>query len=279
MDFLYPLTRIVAESVGKTIDKFNFRRNNISARHLIILVFSGMSLSLGLYILLANKPFPHFTSTALLLMTAIALISFIANVFDFVSLRLNDISLREPMVGFEPIAAGLVGYLFFPSERNTGYLIAFALGAVAVYFGTHRRKLRVNQKKGMFYLLMGVLFYAFLPTIYKQALVYISPEYITFFRAASVLILSLIFLPRMKWTKPRGKIIYGLSSGVVYSLGTVAGLYAIQKLGVVLSMLLLLLEPALKYLISYFVLKEKVRKGEVASSAILALIVLVTVAS
>lgn len=277
MDFIYPLTRIVAECVGKTIDKFNFRRNHIAARHLIILVFAAMSLTLLIYILLTGKPFPHFTLFAFGLVAAIGLVSFAANVFDFVSLKLNDISLREPMLGFEPILAGLVGYILFPAEREIKYLVAFGLGSIAVYLGTHRRKLRVRQKKGMFYLLLGVLFYAFLPSLYNRTLDYISPEYITFFRATSVLILTLVFLPPKKITKPRGKVIYGLSSGVVYSLGTVTGLYAIQKLGVVLTMILLLLEPALKYLISWFILKEKVRKGEVASSVALAVIVLFAV--
>lgn len=278
MDYIYPLTRIVAECVGKTIDKFNYRKNHIAAKHLIVLIFAAMSFSLGAYILLTGKPFPHFTLFSFELVIAIGLVSFMANVFDFVSLKLNDISLREPMLGFEPILAGVVGYILFPAERETKYLIAFGLGAVAVYLGTHRRKLRVRQKKGMFYLLLGVLFYAFLPSLYKHALAYISPEYITFFRAISVLTLTLIFLPPKKITKSKSKVIYGLSSGVVYSLGTVAGLYAIQKLGVVLTMVILLLEPGLKYFISWFILKEKVRKGEIASSTVLATIVLLALA-
>lgn len=273
MDYIYPLTRIVTEGIGKTIDKFNFRKNHIAARHLVILIFAAMSFSLGVYILITGKPFPHFTPVAFELIVAIGLISFLANVFDFGSLKLNDLSLREPMLGFKPILAGLFGYMLFPAERKTSYLIAFGLGTIAVYLGTHRRKLRVNQKKGMFYMLMAVFFYAVLPSMYKNTLNYLSPEYITFFRASSILVLSLIFLRPKKISGPRGKVIYGLASGLVYSLGTVASLYAIQKLGVVVTMLLLLLEPALKYLISWFILKEKVRKGEVASSAALAIIV------
>ena len=273
MDFIYPLTRIVSECIGKTIDKFNFRRNHIAARHLVILIFATMSFSLGVYILLTGRPFPHFTPVSFGLIVAIGLISFLANVFDFGSLKLNDISLREPMLGFKPILAGLFGYMLFPAERKASYLIAFGLGATVVYFGTHRRKLRVRQKKGMFYMFMAVFFYAVLPSMYKHTLSYVSPEYITFLRASSILVLSLIFLPPKKITKPRGKVIYGLASGLVYSVGTVASLYAIQKLGVVVTMLLLLLEPGLKYLISWFILKEKVRKGEVASSIALAVIV------
>ncbi len=277
MDFLFPLTHAVSESIGKTIDKLNFRKNNIAARQLIILVFTGMSISLLTYILLSGKPFPDFSLAALGLVITVALVSFIANVFDFASLKVNDLSLREPMLGFVPILAGLVGYVLFPSEREADYLLAFLLGAVAVYFGTHRRKLKKVQRRGMSYLLLGVIFYAFLPTLYKWTLEYISPEYITLFRVVSVLFLTLVFLPPKNWTHPGGKIVYGLLSGVVYSVGTVAGLYAIQKLGVVLSMLLLLVEPALKYSSGYFILGEKVRKGEVISSIALVLIIVLTI--
>jgi drug/metabolite transporter (DMT)-like permease len=277
MDFLFPLVRIVSESIGKTIDKLNFRRNGIAARHLVILVFTGMSVSILLYIILAGKPLPHFTYISLSLVLLIGLISFLANVFDFASLKANDLSLREPMFGFKPILAGLVGYILFPEERETILLLAFALGAIAVYLGTHRRKLGDYQKKGMSYLLIAMLFYSLLPSIYKFTLEYVSPEYITLFRAASVLVLTLIFLPVRKGMRSLSKTTYGLSSGVVYALGTVASLYAIQKLGVVVTMLFLLLEPALKYLAGFFVLKEKVRKGEIAASAALAVIVLLVI--
>ena len=278
MDFLYPLTAIVSEAFAKTIDKLNFRKNHINAMHLMRLVFVGMSLSLLFYILLAGKSFPQFSLIALSLMLLIALVSFVGNIFDYLSLKSDDLSLREPMLGFDPVVAGLFGYLLFPAERKSGFLLAFVLSAIVAYLGTHRRKLRAYQKKGMFYLLLGVLFYALLPSIYKLTLEYISPEYIAFFRVAAILLLASIFLPLPKRARSPSKTIYGLSSGVVYAAGTVASLYAIQKLGVVVTMLLLLLAPALMYLAGYFVLKEKVRKGEIASSAALAAIVIITLA-
>lgn len=42
-------------------------------------------------------------------------------------------------------------------------------------------------------------------------------------------------------------------------------------------MLLMLLGPFLRYLSGYFILKENVRKGEMASSFLLALVVLVPI--
>ncbi len=282
MDFIFPLAAILSETVAKTVDKLNFSRNRIAATHLMRLVFIGMATSLLLYIVLAGKPMPHFSAIALGLMILIGLVSFAGNVFDYWSLKSDDLSLREPMSGFGPILAGLFGYLFFPVERKSTFLPAFILSIAIVYFGTHRRRLGTKQKKGMFYLSLTVFLYALLPSIYKQTLPYITPEYIALFRVIAILALVSIFMPLKKHVK-QGKRsvkrrIYGLASGVIYALGTVTSLYAIQKLGVVQTMLLLLLSQALIYLTSYFILREKVHKGEVVSSLCLAIVVLGAIA-
>lgn len=279
MNFLYPLIAILSESVAQAIDKANFSRNRITTQLLMRLVFIGMSISLFVYILVIDKPLPHFSLIALGLMLLIILLSFLGNALDYLSLKADDISLREPLIDFGPIVAGLFGYLLFPEERRPGFLIAFALSAVIVYFGTHRRRLRKVEKKGMVYLLGAVLLHATLPSIYKYTLPYIGPEYVAFFRSFGILILIYIFMPvhkakrKKKKSRHVGQVSFGLISSVVYALGAVASLYAIQSLGVVVSMLFLLLAPVITYLAGYFVLKEKVRGGEVMSSIALVIII------
>lgn len=277
MNFIFPLIHIVGETTAKTVDKLNFRRNKIAPQQLMLLVFIGMSASLFIYILLARLPLPAFTSTTIILLASIGLISFAGNIFDFLSLKHNDLSLREPMLGFEPIIAGLFGYLVFPDQREIKLLIAFILGAVVVHYGTHRRTLKRSERKGMAFLLLAVIFCAPLPSIYNLTLAYVSPEYMSFFRVTTILVLSLLFFRNSRQRKSftKGGTIYGLTSGFIYSIGTVASLYAIQSFGVVIATLLGLLGPTLTYLVSYFVLQEKVRRGEVISSLALALIVVV----
>jgi drug/metabolite transporter (DMT)-like permease len=273
MGFIYLLIYTFAESTGKTIDKLNFARNRVTSIQLMLVIFFAISASLLLFITLTNQPVPHFSPASLGLMAMVVLVSFGANVFDFVSLRLNDLSLREPLVDFEPITAGLVGYVLFPAERKTVFLVAFILSAFIVHWGTSRRKLRASQKKGLFYLLLAVGFYAILPSLYKLTLTHITPVYIAFLRTAAVFLLMAIFFP-VKSKRWKGfshkKVAYGLLSGVAYAVGTVAGLYAIKVLGVVLTMVFMLLGPATRYWASHFILKEKVRRGEMISSLLLA---------
>lgn len=277
MGFLYLLISIFGESAGKTIDKLNFKKNRVTARQMTFLCFLAMAVSLALFVVLTGQTAPQFTPTIIGLAVLIAVVSFASNVFDVLSLRSNDLSLREPLVDFEPIAAGLVGYALFPAERKSGFLLAFVLGAFIVYYGTHRRKLRRIQRRGMTYLLLVVALEGLLPSIYKEALMYMSPAYIALLRTASVLVLvGLFFRPGMRRISV-GKVNYSFMAGVVYAVATVASLYAISTLGVVLTMLLTLLGPFMRYFAGYFILKENVRKGEMISSVLLAAVVLIPI--
>jgi drug/metabolite transporter (DMT)-like permease len=278
MGLLFSFIAILCESFGKTIDKINFRKNHITYRQMLLLAFFGMTVSTLGFILLTKQPFPHFTPITLGLVALIALFSFGGNVFDEISLKADDLSLREPMVDFEPILAGLVGYALFPGERKPMFLLAFLLGAMVVYWGTHRRKLRRIQKKGMTYLLIAAILYAFLPSIYQIALGYLSPAYITFFRVSSILVLLAIFLPVRKISKLSApKVRYSFAAAIFYSIEAIVSLYAIKTLGVVLTMVLFMLGPAIRYWASSYILKEKVRAGEMISSFLLTIIVFVGV--
>lgn len=219
MNFIFPLIHIVGETTAKTIDKFNFRRNKITSWQLMLLVFMGMSVSLLAYIILADRPLPAFTSLTIVLLAGIGLLSFAGNIFDFLSLKYNDLSLREPIIGFQPILAGLFGYLAFPQERELRLLLAFILGGVVVYWGTHRRKLKKAERKGIGFLLLASIFYALLPSMYNLTLADVQPEYIALFRVVSILVLSLLFFRNSRKLKgfTKARVAYGLTS-VLYIL-------------------------------------------------------------
>lgn len=274
MNFIYLFTSILGESTGKTFDKLNFRNNKIHPRQSLLLVFAVMALSVASYTLLTRQPFPDLPLPVIALLVGIALFSFGGNVFDEISLQKDDLSLREPLVDFEPIATGLIAYALFPEERKTAFLFAFIAGAFIVRWGVHRRKLRSYQKKGMRYLWIAVGLYAIVPVFYKEALDYMPPAYIALFRIVSIFMLLLIFFRPKQNTKLTPDMLkLGVLAGFAYALGAVVSLYAIQSYGLVLTMLFLMLGPALRYLSGQFILHEKVRRGEVLSSLMLTLVV------
>lgn len=277
MNFLYLLASILGESGGYTFDKLNFKRNRIGFRHLMFLTFSGMAICFAAFIFLTKQTFPHFSLLSLGLITLIVIFSFGSNVFDYLSLKVDDLSLREPLINFSPILAGLVGYVFFPAERKPSVLLAFIAGAFVIHWGMHKIKLGKVQKKGIGYLLLAITLYAFMPSLYRETLDYLSPAYLTFFRVAGTLLLVSLFLPfkSIRGFTPK-RVWYGMVSSVFCSIGAIAGLYAIQTYGVVFTMLFMMLGPALRYIAGYFLLHEKIRKSEIISSLMLTLVVAIT---
>jgi len=263
------------ESAGKTTDKLSFRRTKISPQLMTWLTFMVMSVALLIWVWLTHQSIPEPNLTTIGLVVLVGLFSFGSNVFDVLSLRRNDLSLREPLMGFEPISAGLLAYLLFPDQRKLAYLIAFVLGFFVARWGINRRKLKKSQKKGLVYLWIGVLLYAVLPSIYQIALEHISPSWLALLRCLLVLVLVTLFFAPKNLAKQLTlrRFNYTVVAGVFYAIGAVVSMYAISIYGVALTMLFLMLGPALRYLSGYFILGENVRRGEVLSSLMLAVIV------
>jgi drug/metabolite transporter (DMT)-like permease len=275
MGLLSLILSILAESSGKTLDKIIFRHTKTTPRLMTLITFIVMSAGISTYIIFTKQPFPDLPSAAIGLLVLVGLFSFGGNVFDVLSLKLDDLSLREPLVDFEPIVAGFIAYFLFPDQRHPIFLVAFTLGTFIAFWGIHRRKLRKYQKRGMAYMWVAVFLYSALPSIYQKALIYMPPAYLAFFRVTAILILVCLFFPPRKVrrvTSAKG-IILTIVAGAIYAVGAVASLYAINTFGVVLTLLFLMLGPSLTYLFSYFILGEKVRRGEVLASALLATVV------
>lgn len=275
MELFYPLAAVLGFAASELTDKYNYTRTRISPNHVMRLVFLGMSLAIGIYIFTMQIPLPIPSFVAFGLVLLIILVSFVGNISDYLSLRSNDLSLRQPVLGFEPILAALFGQIFFPAERSISFLVAIAASFAIVYLGIYRIRLGKRQRRGLIYLLLAVLLYALLPSIYKLVLPYVSPEWVTLLRVTAILLLAGLFLPVKRHKKSPRKVLLGLVSGVACAAGSIASLYAILLLGVTQTMLLVLLTPAIIYTFAYLFFGEKFHPSEVAASAALAAIVVV----
>ncbi|MCL2037981.1 GRP family sugar transporter [Candidatus Saccharibacteria bacterium] len=274
MGIIYLFLSITFESIGKTFDKLNFTKNHISVRQNLLLVFTVMAVSVVAFSLITQQSWGRLPLTAIAVLAGIIALSFAGNILDEHSLKRNDLSLREPLVNFEPILTGLVAYALFPGERKPIYLVIFIAGAVIVWWGVHRRKLKDFQSKGMRYLWIATMLYAAVPILYQIALDYLPPANIALVRVVAILVLLRLFFPPKKNRKLTGKMKrYGMIAGLVYAGGAIVGLYAIKELGLLLTMSFLMLGPALRFLAGKLFLREKVRHGEIISSALLAVAV------
>ena len=274
MDFIYPLLSVVGESVGTTLDKLNYKKNKILPNQLLFLLFSTMVSGLLISAIFIPQSFPTISLAVLGLIVFMIVISFGQNFFDYVGLSTKNLSLREPINNFEPVLASFLAYALFPSEQNIKYVVAIILGTVILYASNANRKLRLEFDRGTLYLLLGVVCSAILASVYKLGLDSISPFYLLLFRAGGVLLFTyLFFRPNLKKLR-KNQVRLGVGSGLIYLIGNLTRLYSIKILGLNFTIMILLLEPAIIYMGSWLVLKEKVlAKQIVASAALLAVVI------
>jgi drug/metabolite transporter (DMT)-like permease len=274
MEFIYPLLSAVAESVAKITDKLNYKKNKILPGQLLLLLFATMVAGLLIFSIFIRQPAPVVTSMTAGLIVFMIVVSFGQNFFDYVGLRTKNLSLREPISNFQPILAGFLAYALFPSERNIKYIVAIVAGTAILYASNSNRKLKLEFDRGTVYLFIGMVLSAVLASVYKIGLEHVSPFYMLFFRSLGVLLLIKIFMrPRLKGLK-NNQIVLGIGAGIMYIIGNLLQLYSIQNLGLNFTIMILALGPAMIYMGSSLVLKEKVLpKQIIASAALIAIII------
>lgn len=274
MSFLYPLLSVVSEAFGKTIDKLNYQKNKIQPNQLLFLLFGTIVTGLLVPAVFIHQSAPKMSVAFIGLVIFMIVVSFCQNFFDYVGLRTKNLSLREPINNFQPILAGFLAYVLFPSERNPKYIIAILIGTAILYVANSNRRLRFEFDAGTIYLFLGVVCSAVLSSVYKLGLESVSPFYLLLIRAVGVLLLVwLFFRPNLK-NLQKNQTILGIGSGLLYLIANLAELYSIKYLGLNLTIMVLMLGPAIIYMGSFVVLKEKVLPKQIVASVALLSVIL-----
>ena len=138
------------------------------------------------FVLITRPELPTFTASVFLSLGLIIGLSFVSNIVDENSLKINDLSLREPLSNFHPILAGFIGYMLFPEERNIILLLALAFGGMVVLWGIKPSKLAKAQEIGIVYMASSVLIESILSNVYVFALESVSPEYVALVRTVAI---------------------------------------------------------------------------------------------
>jgi drug/metabolite transporter (DMT)-like permease len=278
MIIIYPFLALFGEKLGKTINKYNFRKNKTNSFQEIFLNFLTMFVVTVIFTLFfSNKPF-EINFTLFFLLIAMIVISFLQNVFEFNGVSKKDLCFREPISNLQPLIASFMAFVIFPSEREIKYVFAIILGVLIWYFFSRKKDQKINFDKGTLFIFGGVIFSAILVNIYKFGLETLLPEYIYLVRIAGVIFLLLMFKGKFIFSnfQPKG-INLGILGGIFYSLGFLTRLYSIMFLGLNFTLVVLLMGPVLVYLFSYFFLKEKISKKQLFASGLITSIVLITV--
>jgi drug/metabolite transporter (DMT)-like permease len=277
MSYIYPFVKVIAEVTGKTIDKFNFKKNKVEPFQEFLLVFIVMVLLSSIYPIFSLKSFPAFSIFLVSLCLLMILISFFQNLFEFHGLQIKDLSYREMFIGIQPVLTMLFAFLLFPSERKISYIIGIILSVIILYFGTYQKHWKFKQDKGTIYILLAILCSAILANIYKYLLNYLLPQFLFMIRVVGVLILLLLVTKISYKFKNNKTKVLGSLAGVFYFIGVIAYLLSIKHLGLNLTIILLFLHPVLTYFLSAEILKEKLNFRRMISNILLLIVVFLIV--
>ena len=224
----------------------------MNGRNFTSIIFLALAI-LNIPLLLFFKISPEALSFFPLLVLGLMIIgSTLSNVLIYTGLRNKDLSHLEPIRNSQSIISILLAFLIFPEERNIFVLLIGLITTLALIFANlHRhenKKISIIFDKFMWYVLLSMIISSFIIGIF--------------------VLMFLLYRPSVKNISSKQWSLFFLSA-LFYTLSAILKFTSIKDLGVSITVLIFNLSPAIIYLFSKFLLKEKISKKKVLASTII----------
>ena len=259
---------------GTILEKVILRKRKIDIKLYQVLSF--------LTIVLIMLPFIYFfwrmDAAALelkniIIVGLVVILSLLANIFTFYSIKWEKITNIEPAKMMEPlfvIVLALIFSLFTEGmyAQNSKVIVPALLAACALIF-SHLRKHHLNFNKYFVTAIFGSLFFAMELILSRLVLDLYSPLTFYFIRCLSIAILSLIiFHPRLNRLdkKVRWEI---FAAGAIWVVYRMIIYYGYVNLGVIFTTLMIMVGPVFIYLFAWKFLKEKLDWRNIVAAAVI----------
>lgn len=270
----FPIIAAVALAGGTILERKILKKKGMDIKK-----YQGLSFLAITIILL---PFLYFfwkmDSQALelkniLIFLAVIIISVIANLFTFYSMKGEKVSNLEPAKMLEPLFTIFLAILFsfFVQgiyENNAKIIIPALIAGIALIL-THVKKEHLNFNKYFLAAIVGSFFFALELIISRLVLDMYSPVTFYFIRCLGIFILSLIiFHPKLSGIDKKGKLHISLI-GVIWVVYRIFTYYGYLKIGIISTTLILMMGPIFIYLFAKIFLKEKINIRNIIASIII----------
>ena len=279
----YPILGAVALASGTIIEKFVLKAKKLNIKLYQILSF--------LSIVIVMLPFAYFfwniSPEALqlkniLIFLAIIILSIIANLLVFYSLKWEKVSNLEPARILEPLFVILIALIFSffltndAYSRNLKVLIPAIIAALALIF-SHIKKHHLVFNKYFVAAIFGSFFFALELALAPLILDYYSPLTFYLIRCLGVLLISLIlFSSDLKILNKKTNFLI-FTTAIIWVLYRIIIYYGYMNYGIDFTTLIIMLSPVLIYFFANIFLKEKLSwRNIIASIIIIACIVYAT---
>jgi drug/metabolite transporter (DMT)-like permease len=278
-----PFLGALALGVGTILEKITLKDKKLDIKLYQTAGFLAIVLAIIPFLLFSWKITPEaYSLKNLLILLGLVLVSIIANMLVFYSIKGEKVTALQPTRALEPILTILLSLIFglFISgiyEGTSGKIIIPALIASLAVVFPHIRKEHLHLNKYLLASIGGSFFFALELVMSKLILNYYSPITFYFFRCLLIFFISwMIFRPDFKKLdkKSTGLI---LITGLVWVVYRVAIYFGYIKYGIIFTTLITLMAPILVYLLAHVFLREKPNWKNILSSLIIVSCVLYSV--
>ncbi len=278
-----PILASIMGAAGTVWERTILKKKNIDTKTYLSAGFLG--------VVLAMLPFIYFfweikegafSSMNLFIFFLVVVLSIIANLFVFYSMKWAKLSRIEPARMVEPLFIILLAIIFSffidgnLYERNLKVIIPALIAGAAIVF-SHIKKHHLTFSKYFTAALLGSFFFALEMVMTRMLLEFYSPMSLYFLRCLVIFVIAFVlFNPKFDKIQNKTKF-HILIIGVIWFTFRVIVYYGYINLGVIFTTLIVMLMPIFIYLFAWKFLKEKVTwRNIIASIIILGCVLYVT---
>lgn len=270
----FPILAAVALAGGTIFERELLKKKSMDIKRYHTLEFLGIVIAMLPIIYFFWK----FDAQALelkniLIFVLVIVLSLLANIFTFYSMKGEKVNNLEPAKMLEPLFTILLAIIFsllFDGvySSNTNMIIPALIAGLALIL-SHVKKEHLNFNKYFLAAIVGSLFFALELVVTNLILEYYSPVTFYFIRCLAIVILSMIIF-RPNLTKVNTKLKWNiLIVGVIWVVYRVAAYYGYTHIGIISTTLILMLGAIFTYILAKLILKERISTRNIIASAII----------
>ncbi len=212
--------------------------------------------------------FSKIKSIHYILFLGVIIVGFFYNYLYYYSLKRGALCDVEPLAMFHPLLTMILAVIIFPDERNY-YILIPALFAATTLIVTRVQKHHLKMHKYTAAMLGFVILMAIESNLVKPLLEVVSPVALYTIRIGILSILFFIFTKTDLRKTNKVSIWQTFLIAIAVAIEYPAYYFAIQKLGVVETSLIMLLAPVLILFSSKLIFKEKLTIKKAVSSIVI----------
>jgi len=275
-----PFIGAFLEAVGMIFEKKILRKRGVDFKNYTSYEFLAISLlSLPFLYFFWRVDRGAFEIFNIFIFCFIILVSILANLLIFYSLKRENLTEFEPIWLMQPLFTVLLAFIFYSEERNPIVVVLALIASISLVL-SHVKKSHLFFDKFAIAALFGNFFFAVELVVSRLILDYYSPFSFYFLRCLFIFIISFaIYKPNFDKLRNKKLSSMILIVGLIWILYRAIIYYGYLKLGIIFTTLLFILSPVLVFLFAVMFLKEKPTRKQIVSTAIIVACVIAAVLS